>query len=437
MPFQPLTQEQYQKARDSGFSHDDIIGFEKKRKSSGLSAGEKAIAERKSYVKDLRDNPPKSIKDIGVMRGLSAVSEVAEGIPANIGLALQRGTPQDIPKDIGALMQGNRPAQRGDIFREIGVPEGAAATLGLMSGGTMNPSSAIGKTFGNIGKLTSPDAALFSSAGKAISRIAQVKTIADKVGKPVVAKFLSVLSRVPENSVTEALDNPKYLSRGWVNKELSIVKSLYKKTIDPLINNSKNRVDTKSLSNIAQETGLLTSDGAWSKSFSTMNGLEKRKILAWEKQLSSGDLSFNEVDSILGQIDDSLARVYKAGREGKAFDFSDDFMRTARKFRTLIGNTRDAQYPEAAKVIKRYGAAKTADTVNKNFDKWLPSLMPALTVGAGVGIFGVKDPAIYGAATLGAIPKIQSYGIRGVDIGMRNIARSGSMIPNAIVNQER
>lgn len=71
MGFQPLTQEQYQKAKNSGFSHDQIISFEQKRKS------EYTAEQPKTPISAFLGKTPSSLEKSGkwVQSGLLKTGE--------------------------------------------------------------------------------------------------------------------------------------------------------------------------------------------------------------------------------------------------------------------------------------------------------------------------------------------------------------------------
>jgi len=67
--------------------------------------------------------------------GIGAGEEAVESIPANIGLALQRGDVSQLPQQLGQSLMGQRPAQLGDIARASAIPglsaEPVASVVGL------------------------------------------------------------------------------------------------------------------------------------------------------------------------------------------------------------------------------------------------------------------------------------------------------------------
>ena len=125
----------------------DIQGQSQQAKPSYEQAQqqtEQQISERPSSIDYLRQvlQNPYLAQQHPFRTGLSALSapfEAGESIPANIGLALQRGDVSKLPQQLVQGFTGERPAQIGDIYRASGVPAlqamGAPAGL-LLTGGT-------------------------------------------------------------------------------------------------------------------------------------------------------------------------------------------------------------------------------------------------------------------------------------------------------------
>ena len=149
----PLTQEQFQKARASGFTTEQIIGFEKKRlaetpvetapKDQSLPGRERVEELRKGREPiDLgfakRVTAPLGLKDItggriaDFLSGAIPVSQTIESSLASGGLKAQQGAGgRDIVKSFFGEDVIKKPAQYGDIPRSAGVSEPLSAAIGL------------------------------------------------------------------------------------------------------------------------------------------------------------------------------------------------------------------------------------------------------------------------------------------------------------------
>ena len=123
----------------AGSASPSLPGYEQAR----LGA-EQGIAERPSAIDFMRQvaQNPQLAQQHPFRTGLSALSapfEAGESIPANIGLALQRGDLRQLPQELWQGISGQRPSQIGDIYRASGVPalQAIAAPAGLLlTGGT-------------------------------------------------------------------------------------------------------------------------------------------------------------------------------------------------------------------------------------------------------------------------------------------------------------
>jgi len=272
--------------------------------------------------------------------------------------------------------------------------------------------------------------------GKEIAQTAAIEAVAAPIGlglqtgfkyfpKKLIAKGMSVLSSVPEEKILKAIQNPNFLNKGWLAKEGKVVGDLYKKVISPMLDDKTKIIKTTSLKNVSEDLGLINKNAEWTRVYTSMKPSERVKILRWEKQLQKGKMSFNEVDSLIGEMDASLAPIYKSKDAGKVIDYSDNFKRTVNTLRKKVSETRKTQFPEAGKVLDRYENFKIGESVYRNFDRWMPHLMPSIVASAVLGASGVRSPQAYGAAILGAIPKVQGLAIQGASA----LGKTGTTIP--------
>jgi len=410
-----------------GNSSADTIPSKQPLQESPLASTEKLISQRPSMIQDLIKDPVTLNRmiqhPVGTpLRAMGGALELTEGVPADIGLALQRGRPQDIAGDIGKTLTGQRPAQRGDIMRAVGVPEDIAATIGLVSGGA------------KIAPETAGTNALASGMGKTLN-VTKLPQIVSKFGNKVVSKFLSNFAQLPEESVSKALSNPNYLKNGWIKKETARVQDEYKKVIQPLLDDNTNQVELSKLHNMVSDLGLMSKSGEWTKNFSSLKPAEARKIIKWEQAVQAKKMSFNQVDALIGEMDSSLDSVYKKTANGQPVDYSNDFIRMTKQFRNTLNQTRKEQFKDAGKVLSDYETVKSAQRINKDFDRWLPHMIPTIVGGAAATTLGLSGAGAYAPLTLGAIPKLQGYGIRTADLIGRNIGKTGAMAPEAAFNE--
>ena len=100
---------------------------------------EQGISQRPSAIQYLRGvaQDPSIAQQHPFRTAFSAIGapfEAGESIPANVGLALQRGNVSQLPQQLLQGIMGERPAQIGDIYRASGVPalQAMAAPAGLL-----------------------------------------------------------------------------------------------------------------------------------------------------------------------------------------------------------------------------------------------------------------------------------------------------------------
>lgn len=335
-------------------------------------------------------------------RALAGGMEVAEGIPADIGIGLQNAVATKgasigrIPSDIWKTLKGERPAELGDVFRGAGVPEPLAATGGfLASASKFTPTGAVGEK-------------VAQGVGKAIEPV--VKPIGNAI-KSGTANVMSHLSGVPNASVREALDNPKVLSGKYIKNEVKAAGQDMERNVKPLVNDPNAVVQTTpEISNLGQKLNLYTPQGQSTKVLSTMSETEKNLIGDWLKRADngSGKIDFNDADKIVGEIDSELQAYYKAKKLGQVVK-NTQFDRVAKEIRAVVNNARKSQFPEAGKAIDRYAGAMRGQDANRAFSKFLPksNLIPRAAVqmalgwtnpAASVALGALQSPMMQGKA---------------------------------------
>lgn len=119
---------------------------QEKQAQSTEQAIDQRIANRPSMMSDLMEKPPLETftkHPVGTtLRTLLGAAELMQGAGASTALDLQRGRPQDILPNLNKVLQGQRPAEYGDVFRGAGMPETAAATAGLATDLALSPGGA-------------------------------------------------------------------------------------------------------------------------------------------------------------------------------------------------------------------------------------------------------------------------------------------------------
>lgn len=370
---------------------------------------EDLISHRKSAIDVNRPINPINLTPFGGSkmlpesgRALAGGMEIAEGVPADIGLGIQRARETggkslgQIPSDIWKTLKGERPAEFGDIYRGAGAPEPLAATGGfLASASKYTPSGAVGEK-------------VAQGIGKAIEPV--VKPVGDAL-KTGTANVMSHLSGVPKSSVRTALDNPDVLSGRYIRNEVKAAGQAMEKNVKPLINDPNAIVKTTpEISNLGKKLNLYTPQGQSTKVLSTMAESEKNLIGDWLKRADngSGNIDFNDADKIVGEIDSELQGYYKAKKMGQITK-NTQFDRVAKEIRAVVNDARKSQFPDAGNAINRYSEAMKGQDANRAFSKFVPksNLVPRAAIemalgwthpAAAVGLGALQSPFIQGKA---------------------------------------
>lgn len=412
-------------------AHGDWMDQYAARQASRASKVEDSISSRPSM-----NDPNKPFTNLldprQALRAVGGGFENAEGVPADIMLALQAGKPGRIPGDIKKTLMGQRPAQFGDVLRASDIPvlsnDAVAATVGLgLSASKFTPTGALGNM---VAKAVSP-----VTAG--------VSTLARNYGAPVVGKAISFLSGVPEADAVKAVQNPEMLSRSWIRQYKPVAQKAYNDVVKPLINNPKARVNTSGLGAVIEKLNLFTPEitevvnqyetrrvgGEATRTLSKMAKVEAKKVTSWIEQIKSGDMSFNDVDKIIGQIDNGLQKVYSKLEKAKLEPVTKPFEVVAIQLRKALSEVRARQYPDAAAALEKYGRLKTAERVFETFNRWRPNLinlvaMQGLTGGAGALTGSWRNPALYAGALAATSPKAQAFAIQAAGGAVNTMAKN-------------
>lgn len=341
------------------------------------------------------------------LRALSGGMEVAEGVPADIGLGLQNATKTGgksiarIPSDIWKTLKGERPAQFGDIYRGAGIPEPIAATGGfLTSMSEATPVGAMGTGIAKgIGKSVSP---ILKPVGKAL--------------KSGTAEVMSHLSGVPKESVITAMDNPKVLSGKYIKNEVKAAGEDMEKNVKPLVNDPNAVVmATPQMTGLGQKLNLFTPSGESTKTLTSMSKTEKDMIMDWLNRADNGhgQINFNESDKIVGEIDSELQAYYKAKKMGQIVK-NTQFDRVAKEIRSAVNTARKSQFPNAGKAIDRYAGAMRAQDANRAFSRFAPKGSPGNMTARGVLELALGWAHPEAAVALGAAqsPFLQAQAIK-------------------------
>jgi len=197
--------------------YEELAGHQAQPQSTPFVPGQKrveeSIAKRGSGIGFLRaaGQDPSLIQQHPFLTGLSALGlpfEAGESAGANTALALQRGQPQDIGRDVMAGLRGERPAQFGDVFRSVNVPDPVSSMLGLalMPGGA-NLQEAIGK--GGVGLAQRGIAGLRSIPITTASKARALQSIREGfLSAPKIAgtEFESGLNRLVAENPNQKVD---------------------------------------------------------------------------------------------------------------------------------------------------------------------------------------------------------------------------------------
>jgi len=169
-----LTKEQFIKARDAGFTPEQIASFEQKRTLENKSPVEQKISERGTIgdiFNQLKSQSTGS-KIVGGLRAIGVPTQVIEASIANPMLEIQKGTTKPLTpflpmpmamasdpiyrKAVMSGITGQRLGEFGDVIRTAGWGEPAAIAVGstLSYGAPAKILSKVGGVFKGVNKLT-------------------------------------------------------------------------------------------------------------------------------------------------------------------------------------------------------------------------------------------------------------------------------------------
>jgi len=279
----PLTKEQFQKARNAGFTTEQIIGFEKKRQDKFVSPSllpeadpllpkkyetEQKIMGRANAGKELvkeyeyqREHPFKSIVNpltpiVTGLKGIRALTQRPEAAVSNVLMDVQEGKKPTL-KSVGLGLSGKRLSELGDLPRRMGLGEIPSSFIGL--GSAMGLSIAGGKTLKGISnrlpKIMGKNYTI-DRATQAVDALDETRTnLGQNVGEAIKQysdrtidiNKLGDLPTLPKN-VLSALDDPIYqiekLPDGSIKPTLGNMQKL-KEALDDFISSKQWEEATK------------------------------------------------------------------------------------------------------------------------------------------------------------------------------------------------
>lgn len=382
---------------------------------------EEKISQRPSMLGELIKDPTTLSRflkhPVGTsLRTAGGALELAEAIPADIGLALQAGKPGRIPSDIGKTLTGQRPAELGDVFRGVGTPEVLASTFGLLASGAKGM----------------PSELVSGGLVKGASKLTQLPKLVGSFGKPFISKSLSILSGIQEDDIVKAIDNPNFLNKGWLKSERNVVSDMYKNEITPNIQNLQNKVKTiiPEVKNTLEDI-KLTLNNQPTRLSSTMKPGELDDVERWIDKLKKPQMTLNETDSIIGEMDLGLQKYYKGRDVGKLEPITKTYELLTLKLRNALKSARDISFPELAPKFERYSQLQNAERIYSNFDKWHPKLLNMALAGTIAGplgqAFGIPWATVSSLTMGSTVPKLQAGAIRAGSQIAKEVGKSAAV----------
>ncbi len=276
---------------------------------------ESDIAKRPSSIQFLREvaQHPQLAQEHPFRTGFSALGapfEAGESIPANIGLALQRGDLTSLPKDLLQGFTGERPAQIGDVLRASGnpalsamsAPVGLALTGGFKGVGKAGSVNRVARVAEEAMRPALKLAEIIQSTTSAPARLSeqilgQVPRVSSKIGQVVTRPLKRMTDPLTEFPYRKALEVRQGLI-GYFRK----INTQYGDELEKLSQSIQGVVPTQTLSqavqrrlqeaNILDQAGQLLPDAVRSLSPS------EQRMLGFYEELATSPtpaLPFNQV----------------------------------------------------------------------------------------------------------------------------------------------
>ena len=271
---------------------------------------EQDIASRPSsigFLRDVAENPAMAAEHPfqTAFSALGAPFEAGESIPANVGLALQRGDVSQLPQELLQGMTGERPAQIGDVYRASGVPalQAMSASAGLLlTGGTgmnglhqgsMNPGMRAAEEVMRPALRMADMIQKPTRLGTRMSEqvLGQVPMIAGKIGdtvvRPLRSKMLDPITQFPYRKSLE-------LRQGMI-RFFRNMNQTYGDEVDKLSSNLQGVLPTDQLSTMVktrlQEVRILDLQGNLTPEVVSgmlpLNPIERKMVNLYEELATS------------------------------------------------------------------------------------------------------------------------------------------------------
>ena len=391
---------------------------------------ENELKTRPSMIKDMISDPTtlKRLEEhpLGtVLRTVGGAAELASGIPADIGLAAQKGTFKDLLSDIAKTATGQRPSNASDILRASGIPgistQPVAQTLGMVAESVKGtPTAAVGETvfkgLEKVGELTKANVLVGA---------------AQNFGKKVASNGIAFLTRIPKPIVDKAIDNPQYLSSSYIKNESKAVDAEWER-LGPGIDYEKNTVDPKPMFEELKKANIEPRPMKFIQGdlrLAKIGKSGKDQIYNWMTQMSSwtsdNQPSLKQVRRMLLEMDDALTPTYKKISEQGGVTGMDDFQRLVPMLRYAVRSTINQNvFPEVDNLLTKSAKLYTAKNVFDKFSgingyglqKVAPSFFRALPIMMALKGLGMPSVAAGLTGYSTTLPPVAKLGVRAANV---------------------
>lgn len=349
-----------------------------------------SIKNRPSMIQSLIQDPSTLDRFIKhplgtTLRTIGGGMEYLEGAPATIGLDLQNGNPSSIPQHIQQLLQGQRPAQLGDLIRTTGF------------GGSMNGPIAAGSgMIASLGLMPGGSAAT-EAAPKLIANAA--KPVTDTLlGLDIQSKYVPQAEKLYQEAVTKFTPQIQDLAANKLHIPSDVIDHIATRT--PTQVTASSQAMNNNPGAIAQllQNGLAQKESEFGKAYdAAWNSVPKNTYIALPKTFDAtkGFLQNNKIIDNVGNLtdygkqaigdDSSLNKVYGNYLLMK----SDSGAATTAAQRANIAPVNQAQW-----TVMRNNFSKARNSTN--YQSPITSILDALhsdAVDAGIPIQGARDLA--------------------------------------------
>lgn len=412
---------------------------------------------------------------LSTLRAIGTPFQVAESIPADVLLAMQRGDYSQLPQNLTQDIQGTRNAQFGDVLRSSQNPilhsEPVASTLGLLASmSPATPGGALGKLAGEgLGKV----GAVIANHPVASPLIKFRNALGDNFNG-ALSKEISMATNATPQVAKDLVENPSWSVKKVADGMVASAKRDYKGVLQPLINDTSNVVpktaerqavldslnlftkpqhvddemfnlakigDRAAISDTLNERlytqaqqgnigaakkieagQLFTPEHAMTNpelyrsetnALKGMNQTQVNQLKDWYSRASKPVTDFNDANNIREEVNHANSSYWNAVHNGQiSKGEAGRFTALSNQIAGSVTKDVTTSFPQVAPALEAYSKSFRAKAVSDFANKVNPGFFRSIPFRVALGAAGLHGPLNLAVSALGTVPAVVASALR-------------------------